>query len=143
MPENSKTNEPIVQTVWVDCPVDEAFRFFTEGIAEWWPHAERCAIEPWLGGSIFEPSPDGRDKEWGTIIAWEPPGLLEFTWYPRRQEDREETVRVEFEVEADGTRVTLIHRGWNRAPEWNAGLRCFATAARGRVAQAFLPVSGL
>lgn len=140
MPENNETIEPIVQTVWVDCPADEAFRLFTEGFAEWWPHAEECAIEPWLGGRIFERAPDGpkadgpkangKDEVWGSIIAWEPPERLEFTWRPWRREDQEETVQVQFEVEAGGTRVTLIHRGWNRNVDWNAGLSFFAMAAR-------------
>lgn len=149
MPEKSKTIAPIVHTVWVDCPIDDAFRFFTEGFAEWWPleahsrnqeDAERCALEPRLGGRIFERTLDGREHEWGSIIAWEPPGRLEFTWWPGRPEDCGETVQVEFQVEADGTRVTLTHQGWNRTgearcglqtPEWNAILRLsFATAVR-------------
>jgi uncharacterized protein YndB with AHSA1/START domain len=130
VPENNETIAPIVQTVWVDCPVDEAFRVFTEGFADWWPHAEECEIEPWLGGRIFERAPDGKEEDWGSIIAWEPPGRLEFTWCPGRREDEQETVQVEFEVEADGTRVTLIHRGWNRNTDWNAGLSFFAMAAR-------------
>lgn len=149
MPEKSRTIEPIVHSVWVDCPIAEAFRFFTEGFADWWPLAvhsinkedtERCVIEPWLGGRVFERTEDGKEEEWGSIVAWEPPGRLEFTWCPGRPEDRGETVGVEFQVEADGTRVTLIHRGWNRAgeavcalrtPEWSDILECcFAAATR-------------
>jgi len=149
VPEKSKTSEPIVHTVWVDCPIAEAFRLFTEGFAEWWPleahsknqeDAEWCAMEPWLGGRVFERARDGEEEEWGSIVAWEPPSRLEFTWCPGRPEDRGETVRVEFQVEADGTRVTLLHRGWkrtgetscaHRTPEWNAILKlCFAGAAR-------------
>ncbi len=149
MPEKSKPIEPLVHTVWVDCPIAEAFRIFTEDFAEWWPlqthsiskeDAERCTIEPWLGGRVFERMPDGKEEEWGAIIAWEPPGRLEFTWRPGRPEDRRETVTVEFQVEADGTQVTLLHRGWSRSgeplcalrtPEWNTVLNlCFAAATR-------------
>jgi len=127
----------------VDCPVDEAFRLFTEGFDEWWPNkedAERCAIEPWLGGRVYERTQAGKEEEWGSIIAWEPPGRLKFTWCPGRRADHGETVQVEFQVEADGTRVTLIHQGWNRTgeplcglqtPEWTTILRlCFAEAAQ-------------
>lgn len=142
MPEKSNPNEPIVQSVWVDCPVADAFRFFTEGFAEWWPlqahsihreNAERCEIEPWPGGRIFERTRDGREEQWGAIIAWEPPDRLEFTWCPGRPEDPGETVEVEFALEADGTRVTLIHRGWSRAEEMPRALACFATAVRQRL----------
>ncbi|SPF50334.1 conserved hypothetical protein [Candidatus Sulfopaludibacter sp. SbA4] len=132
MPEKSKTSEPIVQTVWVDCPIAEAFRFFTEGFAEWWPlqahsihkeDAERCEIEPWPGGRVFERTREGKEEDWGAVIAWEPPGRLEFTWSPG-------TVEVEFEVEADGTRVTLIHRGWHRGSELSCAVTRFAEALR-------------
>lgn len=132
MPEKSK---PIVHTIWVDCPVAETFRWFTEGFAEWWPlqahsvnqeEAEHCALEPWPGGRIFERSPNGTEEEWGTITAWEPPTRLEFAWHPGRLEDHGETVRVEFQVEADGTRVTLVHSGWHRMGE---ALCRFATFA--------------
>jgi uncharacterized protein YndB with AHSA1/START domain len=139
VPEKSNRNEPIVQSVWVDCPAADAFRFFTEGFSEWWPlhtrsihkeNAERCEIEPWPGGRIFERTHDGSEEQWGTIIGWEPPDRLEFTWCPGRPEDRGETVEVQFAVEADGTRLTLIHRGWSRAGEMSCALACFAAAAR-------------
>ena len=118
--------------MWVDCPIAEAFRFFTEGFAEWWPlqahslhkeDAERCQLEPWSGGRVFERTRDGKEEEWGAVISWDPPGRLEFTWCPG-------TVEVEFEVEADGTRVTLVHRGWHRAGELSCALSCFAGALR-------------
>ena len=132
MPEKRKPNEPIVHTVWVDCPVDEAFRLFTEGFSEWWPLGAECAMEPWLGGRLFERTAEGEEDEWGSIITWEPPQRLEFTWCPGRQEDRGETVQVEFQVDADGTRVTLIHSGWDRsaAPLCSSVLKCFAMAAQ-------------
>ena len=149
MAEKKKSNEPLVHSVWVECPAAEAFRFFTEGFAEWWPlqahslhkeEAERCAIEPWRGGRVFERTRDGREEEWGTVVAWEPPGRLEFTWCPGRREDGGETVRVDFRTEAGGTRVTLVHQGWSRAgspvcalgtPQWTAILtRSFGAALR-------------
>jgi uncharacterized protein YndB with AHSA1/START domain len=121
----------------VDCPVDEAFRLFTEGFSEWWPLGAQCTLEPWRDGKLIERTAEGKEEEWGSIIAWEPPKRLEFTWCPGRPEDRHETVQVDFEVEADGTRVTLIHQGWDRGaeplcgirpPEWSTVLKCFAKA---------------
>ena len=115
-------HEPIRQSVRVNCPIDDAFHLFTEGLAEWWPlasfsmsgeEAETCAIEPWVGGRVFERTRSGEEREWGSVIAWDPPTHLEFTWHPRARGDRNQTVNVEFQVEADGTRVTLVHTGWH------------------------------
>lgn len=149
MAEKSRTSDPIVHSVWVDCPVEEAFRFFTEGFAEWWPlpdgsaegaDAGRCGLEPWPGGRIYERAENGAEREWGSIVAWDPPGRLEFTWRPGREEDYGETVEVTFQVEADGTRVTLLHQGWQRAgePGWNTILNhAFAAAAGSRLVASY------
>jgi uncharacterized protein YndB with AHSA1/START domain len=116
--------EPIRQSVRVDCPIEDAFRLFTEGFAEWWPlasysiagdAAETCAIEPWVGGRVFERTQSGEEREWGSVMRWDPPEHLEFTWHPGEPGDGSHTVDVEFRVEADGTRVTLIHTGWDAA----------------------------
>ena len=113
---------PIRQSVRVNCPIDDAFQLFTEGLTEWWPlasfsmsgeEAETCAIEPWVGGRVFERTRSGEEREWGSVIAWDPPTHFEFTWHPRARGDRDQTVDVEFQVEADGTRVTLVHTGWH------------------------------
>jgi uncharacterized protein YndB with AHSA1/START domain len=81
--------------VHVDCPVEEAFRLFTESFAEWWP------------GDGSEPAA----VENGSVTLWDPPSRIEFTW----SRDRDQTVNVEFQVEADGTRVTITHHGWQSA----------------------------
>jgi hypothetical protein len=115
--------EPIQQSVHVDCPVEDAFRFFTEGFGKWWPlggsdsgaNAQTCEIEPWVGGRVLERSRSGAEHEWGAVTTWSPPGSLEFTWHPGGPEDQRQTVSVEFQREADGTRVTLTHRGWQLA----------------------------
>jgi uncharacterized protein YndB with AHSA1/START domain len=76
----------------VDVPVEDAFRLFTESFRAWWPgdESEHSAVED------------------GAVTVWEPPTRIEFTW----RHDGNQTVNVEFEVEADGTRVTLTHYGW-------------------------------
>ena len=116
--------EPIVRSVEVDCSREEAFRVFTERFADWWPlalysihkdGAENCGMEPGVGGRIFERTKDGKTHEWGSVIAWDPPRRVVFTWYPGRKRDFGETVEVEFRVVAVGTRITVTHRGWDRA----------------------------
>jgi uncharacterized protein YndB with AHSA1/START domain len=121
MPEKRRKEEPIRQSVHVDCPIDDAFRVFTDGFAEWWPlplysktgdEAETCVIEPWVGGRVFERSRSGEEHEWGEVIRWDPPSGLSFTWDPGGIDDIAQTVDVEFEIAAYGTEVTLTHTGW-------------------------------
>ena len=124
MKEKEKNADPIQQSVHVDCPVEDAFRFFTEGFGKWWPLAretkrgkesQACEIEPWVGGRVLERSASGSEREWGAVTSWNPPEGLEFTWNPDGPKDDRQTVSVEFQREAEGTKVTLTHRGWQLA----------------------------
>jgi len=124
MAQAEEKHAPIRQSVHVDCPVEDAFRLFTERFGEWWPlasystageDAESCTIEPWEGGKVLERTRSGEEREWGTVLHWDPPRRVEFTWHPGTSIDRDQSVEVEFSVEADGTRVTLTHSGWHLA----------------------------
>jgi uncharacterized protein YndB with AHSA1/START domain len=121
MPQAERKQNPIRQSVRVDCPIEDAFRLFTEEFGDWWPlalysitegEAETCAMEPWLGGRVFERTRSGEERDWGSVIEWDPPGHVKFTWDPAGVGDGSETVEVDFSADADGTRVTLIHTGW-------------------------------
>lgn len=101
--------EPIRQSVHVDCPVEEAFRLFRERFGEWWPGDES----------------EGDAVDAGSVRVWDPPGRIEFTW----RRDDNDTVNVEFEREAEGTRVTLTHTGWERASVASC-TSCFAGFVR-------------
>lgn len=139
MAEAQEKRAPVRKSVCVDCPIEDAFRLFTERFAEWWPlashsitgdEAETCAIEPWVGGRVFERTRSGEEREWGSVTSWDPPRQVEFTWYPATGRDDGQTVDIEFRVEAYGTRVTLTHSGWDRASIQASApvcaLRCFA-----------------
>jgi uncharacterized protein YndB with AHSA1/START domain len=117
MGEAKRNHAPIQQSVHVDCPIQDAFRLFTECFGEWWPYSEDCQIEPWPEGRVFELTRNGEEDEIGAVIVWEPPNRVEFTWHPVASRDDDQTVNVEFRVEADGTRVTLTHQGWYRSGE--------------------------
>lgn len=106
---------PIEQSVHVDCAPEEAFELFTERLAEWWPFSEHCELEPWPGGRLLETTPQGEEIDLGSVTHWDPPHRLAFTWHADARRDGEESVSVEFLVEADGTRVTLTHHNWHRA----------------------------
>lgn len=131
MGKEKETPAPIRQSVHVDCPIEDAFRLFTESFAEWWPlpssdEAERIDIEPWRGGKVLERTPSGKEREWGTVTIWDPPDQVEFTWHPDSPDHNDQTVTVDFCVEADGTRVALTHYGW----QWADMATCASRFAR-------------
>ena len=133
---------PIRQSVHVDCPIEDAFRLFTERFDDWWPlasfsvsgdEAESCEIEPWVGGKVLERGRSGEQHEWGSVTVWDPPERDEFTWRlftderePGVERGNAESVTVDFRVEADGTRITLTHRGWH----WAGVATCVSRFAR-------------
>ena len=119
MAEAKEKHEPVRQSVHVDCPIEDAFRIFTEEFAEWFPVGDDCTIEPWMGGRVFERTRSGEERDLGAVTLWNPPKRLEFTWH------RESSVEVEFRVVADGTQVTLTHRGWESAGVEICALRHF------------------
>lgn len=133
MPETKSDRiAPVRKSVTVPMRPEAAFRRFTEGIAGWWPLATHsvsesaeasCAIEGRIGGRIVETAPDGAEHVWGTVTAWEPPGRLVFTWHPGRSEDTGQEVEIRFRAAGEGTRVDLVHTGWERLGEKAAGMR--------------------
>ena len=109
------------KTIEVGAPPERAFRLFTDGMAQWWPlathsvgeeRAETVVFEPGEGGRILERTLDGEEHLWGTVTAWEPPGRVVFTWHPGRTADTGQEVEVTFEPTERGTRVELVHTGW-------------------------------
>lgn len=129
MSSKARTEIPaVVKTVVVKCAPRDAYRYFTEDMARWWPLAsysciasqskgarapESCVIEPREGGRLFERG-GGEEHDWGKVTVWEPPSRLGFSWHPERGPDTAQHVEVTFTPEAGGTRVTLTHSGWER-----------------------------
>jgi uncharacterized protein YndB with AHSA1/START domain len=113
---------PLEVQVTVARTPEAAFRLFTEETHTWWPlashsvgqeEAEACIFEGREGGRIFERCRDGRTHTWGTVLAWEPPHRVAFTWHPGRGEETAQRVEVRFvPVGDEGTRVELTHRDW-------------------------------
>ena len=126
------TLPPIVKTIIVKCDPDQAFRYFTDDFSKWWPGATHsvvafssdhkespasCEMEAKRGGRIYERAKNGNEHDWGTILIWEPPSRLSFTWHPGRPEDSAQIVEVTFSPAPIGTRVTLTHMGWEKLGE--------------------------
>ena len=130
--EQTVSDLTLRKTIEVAAAPDRAFRLFTEGMAGWWPvrthsvgedRAETVVFEPGLGGRIYERTLDGDEHVWGTVTAWEPPGRVVFTWHPGRGPDTEQDVEVRFEPSGTGTRVELVHTGWERLGDRAAAVR--------------------
>jgi hypothetical protein len=69
-------------------------------------------MDPRVGGEIVESIRGGRESHWGTITAWEPPTRVAFTWHPGRTPESATRVEVRFVPDGTGTRVELVHSGW-------------------------------
>jgi uncharacterized protein YndB with AHSA1/START domain len=120
--------EPVRRAVHVAVPVERAFAVYTERISEWWPFAthSRAAmedgapqavgarVEPREGGRMLELRADGSEAPWGTVAAWDPPHRLAIAWRPNDDDHEPTEVEVRFTPDGDGTRVELVHSGWER-----------------------------
>jgi uncharacterized protein YndB with AHSA1/START domain len=122
---------PVVKTVIVRAAPERAFALFTD-IGRWWPLARAhtgpdpadCALERRVGGRIYERSADGRETAWGTVLAYEPPHRLAFSWIVGDlSPEQAQSVEIRFTPEADGTRVELAHSGWEKLGDAAAARR--------------------
>jgi hypothetical protein len=113
--------EPVRKSVDVSIPPDRAFAFFTERMDAWWPfdghslfgvRARGVAFEPRAGGSVCELSVDGQRNLWGRLLDWDPPRGFRMTWHPGREAAGAQELMVRFHTIPEGTRVELVHRGW-------------------------------
>lgn len=121
--------DPVVKNVHVEAGPDAAFELFTEGMGGWWPlhthsiavdtfegrvTADRLVFEPRLGGRIYEVMSDGKDATWGTVLEWDPPARVVFSWKPNLTDGPPTEIEVRFTPSSEGTDVELEHRGWER-----------------------------
>jgi uncharacterized protein YndB with AHSA1/START domain len=113
--------------LFVKAPPLVAWRVFTEKIGAWWPLAHYkigrvaavdAVIEPRVGGRWYERGEDGSTCEWGSVLAWEPPGRLVLSWDITADWQYDPALKTEVEVrfvpEGAGTRVELEHRRLDR-----------------------------
>ena len=118
----SVTIEPVRAAVTVAVQPERAWEVFTTGIADWWPVAshsvaagedevpERLVLEPGAGGEIYELF-GGVKRHWARIHTWHPPRTLGYTWRVNPDNPPSEVV-VTFTPVEDGTRVEVVHSGW-------------------------------
>lgn len=113
----------IRKSVTVNRSVEDAFRLYTEQVAMWWPFSTHSVEEEDVdtvifegreGGRFYECTKDGHEHLWGTVLVWDPPSRVVHSWHPGRGEDTAQEVELRFAPDGAGTRVELIHTGWER-----------------------------
>lgn len=148
--------EPVCVSVTVPVAPDRAFHLFTAEIGRWWPLATHSVgrarsrgvvVEPGVGGRLVESIDGAEAAVWGTVVRWEPPHVLAYTWHPGGTPELATDVLLRFTAAADGTLVEVEHVGWERLAR-SAEIRAdyangWPTVIRGYVVHAGGAVPGL
>jgi hypothetical protein len=127
---------PVVKTLDVRCSAETAFRKYVHEAAQWWPldthalspenntKAIELIVEPHVGGRVYEVAADGRQFDWGEVLAYESGRRFAMTWQLGQPRAQSGDVDVRFEPLTETTcRVTLTHSGWERMGEAGAQMR--------------------
>jgi len=132
-------------SIEVTAPPDRAFEVFTAGIDRWWTRShhvqdgelDEIGVEPFVGGRLWERNDAGDVCHWGRVVVWDPPREFSFSWLvgpdwgipaPDAEGSR---VTVTFTPTATGTRVELVHDGFEvHGPGWE-GVRAGVGSDRG------------
>jgi uncharacterized protein YndB with AHSA1/START domain len=120
----------------VQAPIEQAFTTFTARFGDFKPPEHNLlgvpiaetVFEPKVGGHITDRGADGSECRWATVLAYEPPTRVVFSWNisPQWQieSDPDNTSEVEVQFIAETrqpTRVELEHRHLNRhGPGWES-----------------------
>lgn len=118
---------PVVKTVTLRRAAADAFRAFVHETDKWWPLATHAlspenntkaialVVEPRVGGRMYERTEDGREFDWGEVLAYEAGVRFAITWQLGRPRSVSGEIDVRFEALSESTcRVTLTHSGWER-----------------------------
>ena len=117
---------PVVKELVLPWAPDAAFRRWTTEVSSWWPlrthsigqeHAEQVVFTPEVGGTIHEVVRGGARHVWGTVLVWDPPRLVRYTWHPGEPASEAQEVEVRFTAEGTGCRMVLTHSGWEKKGE--------------------------
>jgi len=126
----------VTASITVDATPAQAFETFTNDIGSWWPPEhhllqgtlERMVFEPRVGGAVYDVATDGSTCRWASVLAYEPPSRVVFSWLVslawelESDAARASEVEVRFVPEGKGrTRVELEHRHLDRHGDgWEA-----------------------
>lgn len=126
----------VLRSVVVPVPPERAFATFTERVGDFKPPEHNLlgvpiaetVLEPRVGGHIVDRGADGSECRWATILVFDPPERLVFSWNigPTWQLEVDAANASEVEVrfvaeDGDRTRVELHHRHIDRhGPGWES-----------------------
>ena len=133
----------VLRTITVSAPIQRAFSVFVEQMETWWPSTHHVGdtpfqtifVEPRVGGRWYERNVAGKEGDWGTVLKWDPPHLVCFSWHigPGHDQpdwkfdpDMSKASEVEIRFKAlnpDTTFVELEHRKIERHGEGAEQLR--------------------
>ena len=141
------------KSITVKAPRERAFEVFTAQMGRWW-HPDHhilksplkaAVVENRAGGRWYEVGEDGSECEWGSVLVWEPPARMVFTWQLtgewKYDPDFVTEVEVRFIPEGSDTRVELEHRHLESYGEKAEAVRASAQFA-GRMGRRAAPVRG-
>jgi uncharacterized protein YndB with AHSA1/START domain len=120
----------------VTAPIEKAFEVFTARFGDFKPPEHNLlgaplvetVFEPRVGGNIYDVATDGSVCRWATVLVYEPPQRVVFswnigpTWQFEPSPDKVSEVDVRFIAESpERTRVELEHRNIERhGPGWES-----------------------
>ena len=86
---NTLEEAVVRKSVRVEASVERAFAVFVEQMEKWWPAShhigatpfESIFVEPRVGGRWYERNALGAQCDWGTVLAWDPPHKVRFSWH--------------------------------------------------------------
>lgn len=132
-------SEPIQQATIVRRDRSHTYKVFVRSLGAWWPNQpfsfgadelEAVHVQESTGGRVHEVWADGTEKDWGRVVAWEPPSRLVLSWEVPPAEGTEVEIRFS-SLGPTLTRVELEHRGWDKLPPERLSAIAEAVAGRG------------
>lgn len=125
MPDAAELDLRVLKSIRVKAPIERAFSVFVEQMESWWPAShhiggtpfEAIFVEPRVGGRWYERNAKGEHCDWGTVLAWDPPHRVRFSWHVGPGHDQPDWVydsdmtkasEVEIRFRQEGKNDTLI-----------------------------------
>ncbi|MFN8566257.1 MAG: SRPBCC domain-containing protein [Kouleothrix sp.] len=81
-------------------------------------------LERYVGGRLYERTPNGVEYVWGVVLVWEPPQRFAYHWHLGGGPAQPTRVDVSFTaLDSAQTRVEVLHRGPELIGErwWQSG----------------------
>jgi uncharacterized protein YndB with AHSA1/START domain len=125
MPNPAELDLRVFKSIRVKAPIARAWSVFVEQMETWWPATHHIGktpfqaifVEPRVGGRWYERNANGEHCDWGTVLKWDPPHLVCFSWHVGPGHDSPEWVadmdmakasEVEIRFTAENAGTTLV-----------------------------------